>query len=771
MANKSFLSSDKLQLAQEILNPPLMTPDGDVRKISVFSSQSFSHWLEAELEERMQSHPEWKEIHPILLGSWARGELAPKSDIDLLFCGDEALVKSFVDKVQEQGLKLRYRVPQDPQDWTVGVEAFDVLALLKARPLTAEGAKKLYEQQRRIWSKKKTLRTQLLKAVKKERSERASRYDSITNYLEPNIKYGPGSLRDLEQGLQIYDLFAEKFVNPAHALDVLKYYRQYLLGIRQKLHLEGMGDILVSTSQFDMAKWLGFKSHKDFMRDLQRGLSRVNFYSDWIVAVAESSEAELKKTERSSFKKPADLSLALHKNSNVLVQKKVREHLDELFPEKNLKKNAKLRGDILKKVLDIKASDEFLVSVFRSRLIDKLVPEFLRLVGWVQHDQYHRFTADSHIMQACREVKRLYRKPSSLGPLKFLHAKLTSYDWQVLSWSCLYHDLAKGLEGHDHSEAGVKFVQSDFKSFGFSKQFTDDVKWMVKNHLELSQAAFRKNSKDPKVWQELRLMGVEGAALNRLALFTAVDIRATNPEAWNDWKASLLKELVLNLESKKAEGFFHFYKFKNKKGLSLPLEIFEELGLSLIESISVEELSQDLLQAEKSETDLQPKILKTKKGETWVRFHQKRDRKGVLVDYVTQLYSLGLGVRHASIHTLPKVGVYDWFQLQTTKSPQQITQLLKANIKSKELPHPKFDQIQWVSADDKEWVLSFKGPDQSGLLAAATKALSDLDLSIRGAQVHTWGRQVDDVFFLRASSGIERTAVIEKLQKDLGSEK
>jgi [protein-PII] uridylyltransferase len=167
---------------------------------------------------------------------------------------------------------------------------------------------------------------------------------------------------------------------------------------------------------------------------------------------------------------------------------------------------------------------------------------------------------------------------------------------------------------------------------------------------------------------------------------------------------------------------------------------------------------------------LPPKIVKTKKNEIWVRFHQKRDRKGVLVDFVTQLYSLGLGIRHASIHTLPKVGIYDWFQLQTSKTPQQIAQLLKANLKAKEIPRPKFDQIQWVSADDKEWVLSFKGPDQSGLLAAATKAITELDLSIRSAQVHTWGRQVDDVFFIKPRVDVERSAVLEKLQLDLGSQ-
>ncbi|MBO9668147.1 MAG: HD domain-containing protein, partial [Bdellovibrio sp.] len=645
MANKTFLTSEQLTQAQEVLTPPLMTPDGDVRQVSFFSSESFSHWLGAKLEEMLKKNPEWRETHPIMLGSWARGELSPKSDIDILFCGNETKVKELVDDINQQGLKLRYRMPANPEDWTEGVESFDILALLKAKPFTPEGARKLYEQQKRIWSKKKTYRRVLLKAVKDERKSREKRFDSITNYLEPNIKFGPGGLRDLEQGLQIYELFAERFRNPGHALNVLNYYRNYLLSIRQKLHLDGYSDILSSGAQFDIAKWMGFKGHKDFMRDLQRGLSRVNFYSDWIIEVADSSEEHLKKIERVEFYKGPDLVKALEKDSSVLMQKKVREDLDTFFDEQQIKKLARQRGMALGEILDVKAADEFLVSTFRSRLIDKLVPEIRRLVGYVQHDQYHRFTADSHIMQACREIKRVFKKPKELGPLQFVAKKLTAYDWKVLTWSCLYHDLAKGMDSDDHSDAGVAIVQRDFKAFGFAKSFTDDVKWMVKNHLELSQAAFRKNPKDPKVWQELRQQGVEGANLYRLALFTAVDIRATNPEAWNEWKSQLLADIVESLESKKAQGYFDFYSLKKKKHLEISGEIYEELGPVLVESISAAELVEDLKSAEKSEEALPPKILKGHKGEVWIRFHQKRDRKGILADYVGQLYSLGVGVR------------------------------------------------------------------------------------------------------------------------------
>ncbi|KYG63983.1 protein-PII uridylyltransferase [Bdellovibrio bacteriovorus] len=758
MAQKSFLSSEQWQQAQDLLTPPLMTPDGNVRQVFSFSSENFSNWLGQRLEDRVKASPHWEKAQPIILGSWARGELSPKSDIDILFCGSEADVKACSDELHEAGLKLRYRMPQNPDDWTENVQAFDILALLKARPTTPDSARKLYEQQKKIWSRKKHYRQILLKAVKDERKSRAGRYDSITNYLEPNIKYGPGGLRDLEQGLQIYELFAEKFMHPGHALNVLNYYRHYFLNLRHKLQLEGYGDILTGAVQFDIGQWMGFKSHKDFMRSLQRGLSRVHFYSDWIVEVAESSEKELRAIENKRFKKLEDLSLALHNDSSVLMQKKVRENIDTFIPDSKAKILAKKRGLILEKALDVKADDSTIISFFRSRLMDKLVPEMGRLVGYVQHDQYHRFTADSHIMQACREVKRIFKKPKELGPLQPLHKKLSKEDWKILSWSCLYHDLAKGLESSEHhSDLGVEIVARDFQSYGFSKAFITEVQWMVQNHLELSQAAFRKNAKDPKVWQDLRNKGAEGARLYRLALFTAIDIRATNPEAWNEWKAKLLKDLVVSLESKKAQNFFDFEKTLAKKKLKMSAEVMEELGPVLLENIGIEDLVSDLKKTETSEDSLKPWVYAPKKGDVWIRFHHKKDRQGLLSDYVGQLFSLGLGIKHASIHTLPKVGVYDWFQVSTTRNAAQLEKILAASsFPTKSVPDVKFDDIQLMSADENEWVYSFKAVDQSGLLASAAKSLSDLGVSIRAARVHTWGRQVDDIFIVKPQA--EKTA-------------
>lgn len=750
--------------AAEVLMPPLMTPDGDVRQVFCFSNDIVSQWLGTQLEEILKSFPHWESCHPIVLGSWARGELCPKSDIDMLFCGDEEQVSKLVTYLQDKGLKLRYRMPQNPEDWTENVEAFDILALLKAKPWSSYGAQTLFAQQKRIWEKKKYYRRILLKTLREERQKRAERFDSITNYLEPNLKYGPGGLRDLEQGLQIYELFAEKFKNPAHALNVLKYYRSYFVSLRQKMHLDGLSEILSSAAQFDLGQWMGFKTHKEFMRDLQRGLSRVHFYSDWIFEVADATEKELQQTERLQFYKAEDLASVLHKNSSVLIQKRVRENLDSQFPEKKIKSLAVRRGLLLKKVLDVKSSEGFLISIFRSRLIDKLAPEIRRLVGYVQHDQYHRFTADSHILQACREVRRVYKKPQELGVLKFLHKACILEDWKILSWTSLYHDLAKGLDTSEHhSHLGMEIVERDFRAFKFDKKFTEEVKWMVQNHLELSQAAFRKNPRDPKVWQELKNKGVEKDRLRRLALFTVIDIRATNPEAWNEWKGRLLKELVVHLESKKAQDYFTFQQLSLQKKLKLSLDVIEELGPILFESIPVQALVQDLKKAESSSESLRPWIYKNRRGEVWMRFHEKQDRTGLLSDYVGGLYSLGLGIRHASIHTLSRVGVYDWFQVTTQKDVSQLNKIFAHfNGKVKPLPEVQFDEVQLMSADEREWVISFKGLDQAGLLASAAKSLSDCGASIKSARVHTWGRQVDDIFTVKAQENPEE--LIKKLK-------
>jgi len=747
--SKTYLSSEQWEKANEVFPPVFWTPNGDVRFTSYFGGSQFAGWLSSQLEEKLKSFPGFLECEPVSLGSWSRGELCPLSDIDILFCGPEDKVKSLTDQLHQAGLKLRYRMPKNPNDWTEGVQSFDILALWKAKPLSSNSASKLLLQQKRLWESKKQLRIPLLKDLLQERKQRAERFNSISNYLEPNLKYGPGGLRDIEQALQVYELYSEKFHNPGHALSVLNYHKAYLLTLRQKLHLMGCGEVLVNTAQFELASFFNFKTHKDFMRDLERGLSRSHFYVNWIFAVAETPAKKLELTRNLKFNKATDLVEALKKYPNPLGQQKVRENLDRLLPEIVVSKSYRWFGKVLQEMLKPKAAKELVISVFESRLIDKILPSIRHLVGYVQHDQYHRYTADVHIMQACLMLKEIYQNPKALGPLSVFHKDLKEEDWVILSWSALYHDLAKGLHSEDHSDLGVEILRKDFKKYGFSKKFTDEVAWLVKNHLELSIAAFRKNPKAKKTWEDLEAIGAKGERLKRLAIFTVMDICATNPEAWNEWKGRLLRDLVEAMNSPSTQNYFSLKQSLQKKKFKGLEDVLEDFDDFLLQSLSAPVLAADLKKARESQESLAPLVFK-KGSEVWVRFHSKKDQEGLLAEYVQRLYSLGLGIRHAAIQTLSGVGVYDWFQVSTSKNPQVIEKILKNSQGiSKVLPKVIYDKIEWVSIDESECVLSFKGKDQAGFLSTATKALATVGLNIKSARVHTWGHQVNDIFILK----------------------
>jgi [protein-PII] uridylyltransferase len=801
MATKSFLSAADRKLASEQLKSPSRTPDGDEKKSQDFSSLEFSHWLGERLMERLSQHPEWLKSGPIALGSWARGELAPKSDIDMLFCGEEESVLKITQDFAKEDLKLRYRMPEDPNDWRIGVEPFDVLALYTAKPLTSAAEVKWREQKQTLDAESLEFRSDLIRAMTLERESREKRYDSISNYLEPNLKYGSGGLRDLEQALVAKTLFPDRFDHDsAHALQVLAYYKKFFLLVRQKLHLsEGASDLLSAPEQKPIATWLGFKDPKDFMREIQKGVSRVSFYADWVIEQATRPQKRIAQVKKTKVESVEQLFGALEKDPSLLMQNRVRRSSDGLFGKARSRK-ARLKpfdralGRSLTKFIAADFPEAPLVALFRARLIDQCVPEFRKIVGHVQHDQYHRYTVDAHILQALRELKRLKKHPGLAGKLKTVVRSLSKREWEILAFSCLYHDIAKGREG-DHSQLGIDIAKKDLHRFGKSESLAKEVLWIVKEHLSLSVAAFRENAHSPTTWQNLAEKGVSGRRLALLAVFTIVDIRATNPEAWTPWKERLLSDLVTQLERPEASASIAFGgKLKAKR---LSQDWLEKLDPFLISSVASQALTEDLKtlsektrrQSANSESGHESKdefdlnVIRSSRGkQTWVRFHTANDRPGLFLSYVSLLSKSGFSIRHASVLTDPTFGVYDWFEVKTTKAPLQVRKLLevsgRANAKAtapssgknnRPAPVVEFQSVELISSDQKEWVISFRGQDQSGALWSAANALFSLGASIRWAKVHTWGRQIDDIFGVDRIGNEGPEAFVSRLKNRLGS--
>lgn len=771
--------------ADSILNPPQVPPNGELDQVqkNIFESrQVFSSYISKSVIDIFEKIPFWQQASPILLGSWGRDELCPQSDIDILFLGPEDIVKSVVDKIQEAGFRLRYRIPEDVNDWSVGVDVTDILALWQAKAVFSETQYLLSQQKSKIFSsiqlKKKIVRHLLL-----ERKQRATRFDSIQSFLEPNIKFGAGGLRDLFQGEVVLDLFPQCFVESGHERAILQYYREFFLLLRQKMQWQGLSDILLASEQIELSRWFGFASEKEMMREIHRGLSRVSFYSEWILHTAIEKKGQNKKKIFSSL---LAMAKALKKDSSILSQYQIRLQLNKVAgstgtqkqfrgllsqSELNLQRKQILQELLAPKTIVSKTQlikhDQWVQSVFRSRLIDKLCPRFSRLVGYVQHDQYHRYTADAHIMQVCREQ---LRGRLIKGRMASLIKKMSKKDWQIIAWTSLYHDLAKGLPD-DHSNLGSDWVALDFKKWQIDKDVIKEVSWMVRNHLQISQAAFRKNSQSPQTWQDLQDVDMNIERMYRLSLFTVFDILGTNPEAWTDWKERLLLDLIHRYESQTAQGYLQLRKSK------LPVEFLSGVDLQVFEMFSPESLHKDLqaLATQKQSWGL----LVDRKKNFWLRYYQKNDKSGLLSRLTTNLYLQGVSIQHAVIHTLPEnFGVYDLFQVQSKKySRSQIDKMIDRLQKMTEvvdldaqaqikLPKLEYLDLQVVGENESVFTFSLRGIDQKGLLLSAVYHLKELNCEILSAKVHTWGRQIEDVFEIKQNDLTRNKELFLKSLKD-----
>lgn len=755
MATRTLLTEKTLAEAKNVLLPPVVPPSGELIEGQAFPAEDFSSWLALKVEGRFRQYPQWVESHPIAIGSWGLGELAPKSDLDIIFCGKEKVVSELVEQLEKDGWPLRYRYPRNKDDWNEDANIFERNALFWARPFSQESSELLQEQKKKILRTKKTFRRKLLREFQKERKKRNQRLDSITNYLEPNLKYGPGGLRDMQQAFMIWFWYGEKLGHHSEVLATLNHLKGFILTVRHRLHLTGYGDVLVAQAQFELAQWFGFKDQKEFMRELQIVLARVSFYCDWIFELA----AHPRESQPKDLESAEDVFQILKRSPTLLNQAHALRNIQDI-------EGFAYNKNFLK-VFNIRASDQTLRALYRAQIFPQVIPDFAKIIGVVQHDQYHRYTVGAHLLQAMRRVRKVYESPKVLGRLKAFVINFKKQDWEILLWTALYHDLGKARE-KDHSAEGKELALKDLKRFGWSKKFVEEVSWMVENHLSLSTAAFRKDPHSPKLWTELFERGITGIRLRRLAVFTAIDIFATNPEAWSPWKEKLLFDLVKSIETPHVNQFLKFKKEAKKLKLPIPQHLVESLDTGLLTSLPPQALLTDFYSVIQKKAE-EIHVYKHPQHGLWVRFYNPVDQDGLFLKYVSRLWSSGVQIRHAYIHTLPDVGVYDWFQIKSNRTTTQINKFLK-NIHDVEMPHGERSnllEVKMVSGSEKEWVFSFQGTNKKGVLIAAAKILYDLGLPIRWAKVHTWGRQVHDTFGVMAPLGQEIEAWTRKIQDRL----
>ncbi len=531
----------------------------------------------------------------VAVGGYGRGELHPRSDIDLMILlGMEETeplkdgIEKFLTFLWDIGLEVGHSVrsindcvQEAAQDITV------MTNIMESRLLS--GPWELFQNMRnaigtdKIWSSEDFFREKW-----KEQQARYQKYDDTAHNLEPNLKEGPGGLRDIQTlgwvakrhfGCEtMHGLVRHEFLTEAE-YDALMEGRSLLWKIRFALHiLTGRReDRLLFDYQRTLAEQFGFvdQNHalavEQFMQQYYRTAIRLERLSERLlqlfqeVILHQDQETEIlpinsrfqarngfiEVTDKNVFRRYPFALLEIF----LLLQlypdlKGVRASTIRLIRANRFRIDDEFRADLRARSLFMeimrqpKGITHELRRMNRYGILAAYLPVFGNIVGRMQYDLFHVYTVDAHTLFVVRNLRRFaVPKYADEFPLcSDIMSRLPKPE--LLYLAGLFHDIAKG-RGGDHSLLGAQDARDFCIQHQLSEYDSELVSWLVEKHLIMSITAQRQDISDPEVVHQFALDVKSLTRLDYLYLLTVADIRATDPKKWNSWKDALLRELYV----------------------------------------------------------------------------------------------------------------------------------------------------------------------------------------------------------------------------------
>ena len=524
----------------------------------------------------------------VATGGYGRGELFPASDIDLLVLlakepseGEREALERLIGRFWDIGLEIGHSVRT--VEGCVEAAAGDITirtTLLEARFLV--GSRALFQglQKSMVFDP-----VAFFKAKKLEQEQRHAKHQDSPYSLEPNLKEAPGGLRDLQViqwitrasgiGRKWTDLVAHKLIERAEATQLSKLER-HLHDLRIRLHyLAGRReDRIVFDLQTALAAQLGFKdtpARRASEEMMQRYYQTAKVVTQLNTILLQNLEARLAPRPDTA---PRPLNERFEVRSELLHVK--QEGTFERQPSAILEcfllmmQHQELRGMTARTLRALWRARSFIDAKFRQDPVNRLLflhllqqprgivhefrrmnqygvlgrylPEFGRIVGQMQHDLFHVYTVDQHILMVLRNLRR-FTMPELAHEFPLCTELMNGFERRWLLYvAALYHDIAKG-RGGDHSELGAEDARAFCRRHQLSTEDSELVEFLVERHLAMSHVAQKQDVYDPEVVQEFAALVKTERRLVALYLFTVADVRGTSPKVWNAWKGKLLEDL------------------------------------------------------------------------------------------------------------------------------------------------------------------------------------------------------------------------------------
>ncbi|HEX9626037.1 MAG TPA: [protein-PII] uridylyltransferase [Acidiferrobacterales bacterium] len=540
------------------------------------------------------------------VGGYGRGELFPASDVDIMVLLDkdrhralqpfaEGLLRFLWDMGLEVGHSVRSLkdcVNESKKDITVATNMMEA-RLLAGDPVLFERMQSLTFGPK-VWPSKK-----FFAAKWREQIERHHHFGDTAYNLEPNIKEGPGGLRDIQMiawvtqrhfgTATLHDLVDLQFLSEAEYRALIRG-RNLLSRIRCGLHyLAGhREDRLLFDHQRALARQFRYKDRRgslaveQFMKRYYRTVKELALLNEILLqhfqeAILSPARARIKPVNR-RFQAHGEFLEVTHKKVFerapyamlemflVLIQhpglKGVRAETLRLLRANLRRIDAKFRRDIACRSLfmEILRQPRGLTHALRRMnaygVLGAYLPVFGRIVGQMQHDLFHVYTVDEHTLMVVRNLRRFtvpdFRVEFPLASTLIQHLVKP----ERLYIAGLFHDIAKG-RGGDHSRLGEQDAIDFCRHHGLSEYDTRFVAWLVRHHLVMSMTAQRQDIHDPEVVMSFARTVGDQEHLDNLYLLTVADMRGTSPKVWNVWKDRLLSQLYDATTRVLRRGFGH----------------------------------------------------------------------------------------------------------------------------------------------------------------------------------------------------------------------
>ena len=844
-ALRDSLRSDRATLEQEFLQ------HGKASRLLVAHSKLIDQYLRSVwLQLAMPDHTAL-----IAVGGYGRGELFPKSDIDLLILLDAESGKLLTGHPPDTDLQQKLHQLVSTL-WDIGLEvghsirtiaeclseSDDITVqtnLLEARLLTGDGVLfgKLHDAVQRHLDPRK-----FFLAKQHEQQQRHARFMDADYNLEPNLKESPGGLRDLQTiswiaraaniGTRWTDLAKAGLISTSEARQIARH-DTLLQTLRIRLHYlaKRREDRLIFDFQTPLAEQMGITASAN--RRASEHLMQRYYQSKRAVR---QFNAILLQHLRDHLFRETPPQHALNERFRIIGtlleirDENLFEHSPEAifelflllpqYPEisdlsaKTLralwraqhKIDATFRRNPLNRArfMEILRQPRGVLHALRRMnqygILGRYIPAFGRIVGQMQHDLFHVYTVDEHILMVVRNLRR-FALPEYAHEVPMCNKLMGEFARpEVLYVAGLFHDIAKG-RGGDHAQLGKKDARAFCTQHKLGSDDTNLVVWLVEQHLTLSATAQKQDLSDPEVIAAFAGNIKNDRYLVALYLLTVADVRGTSPKIWNAWKAKLMEDLFHLTRRYLRDGKVadRLGEIRRESATTLNLyamapDSYQLFWAQLDDSYFLDHEAQEIawhtrLLAFKVNTATPiVKARLSRVGEGLQVMVYCRDQRALFARTCAFFARMNYTIVEAKIHTTQHGYALNSFQImEVTRGDtayrdimtyiefelaQQISlskpiAIAATGRVNRQLKHFPINTEVGIKPDNRGmFVLSLVAGDRPGLLARIAQILDQHDIRLHRAKINTLGSRAEDVFWISGAS-LAQPDQLEALQMAL----